>query len=66
MDALLRSIVLLAFVSLFCTVQPAQAQEASGGLRYTITVSKFENRSGWYGQWDIGDAWPLGDADSRR
>ena len=56
MDALLRSIVLLAVVSLFLTVPPAQAQEASGGLRYTITVSTFENRSGWYGQWDIGDA----------
>ena len=22
-----------------------------------ITVSKFENRAGWHGQWDIGDAW---------
>ncbi len=28
-----------------------------GSLRYSITVSKFENRSGWSGQWDIGDAW---------
>lgn len=34
---------------------PADAQE--GGLRYTITVSKFENRAGWAGYWDIGDAW---------
>jgi len=38
-------------------ILPAQAQEASGGLRYSITVSQFENRSGWHGQWDIGDAW---------
>lgn len=30
---------------------------AKGGLRYSITVSKFENRAGWSGQWDIGDAW---------
>lgn len=29
----------------------------AGGLRYTITVSKFENKAGWGGQWDIGDAW---------
>jgi curli biogenesis system outer membrane secretion channel CsgG len=29
----------------------------SGGLRYTITVSKFENRSNWHGQWDLGDGW---------
>jgi curli biogenesis system outer membrane secretion channel CsgG len=29
----------------------------AGGLRYSITVSKFENRSNWRGQWDLGDAW---------
>ncbi len=34
---------------------PAYAQE--GGLRYTISVSKFENRAGWRGYWDLGDAW---------
>ena len=28
-----------------------------GGLRYSITVSKFENRSSWDGQWDLGHAW---------
>ncbi len=33
------------------------ADQAKGGLRYSITVSKFENRAGWSGQWDIGDAW---------
>lgn len=31
--------------------------EAKGGLRYSISVSKFENRAGWAGQWDLGDAW---------
>ncbi len=36
---------------------PVAAQEAAGGLRYSITVTKFENKAGWYGQWDIGDAW---------
>jgi curli biogenesis system outer membrane secretion channel CsgG len=35
----------------------AAAQEAAGGLRYSITVAKFENRAGWSGQWDLGDAW---------
>jgi curli biogenesis system outer membrane secretion channel CsgG len=30
---------------------------AEGGLRYSILVSKFENRSNWRGQWDLGDAW---------
>jgi len=36
---------------------PVVAQEAGGGLRYSITVSKFENKAGWGGRWDIGDAW---------
>jgi curli biogenesis system outer membrane secretion channel CsgG len=35
-----------------------QAQtEGKGNLRYSITVSKFDNQAGWHGQWDIGDAW---------
>ena len=32
-------------------------QAADAGLKYTITVSQFENRAGWSGQWDLGDAW---------
>lgn len=27
------------------------------GLRYSIAVSKFENKSNWSGQWDLGTAW---------
>lgn len=27
------------------------------GLRYSIAVSKFENKSNWSGQWDLGAAW---------
>jgi len=35
-----------------------EAQEPDGGgLRYTILVSEFENRSGWSGQWNLGHAW---------
>lgn len=34
-----------------------QAQEAAGGLRYSVTVTQFENNSGWSGQWNLGDAW---------
>jgi len=26
-----------------------------GNLRYSITVSKFENKAGWRGRWDLGD-----------
>jgi curli biogenesis system outer membrane secretion channel CsgG len=29
----------------------------NGGLRYTIAVSKFENRSNWTGQYQLGDAY---------
>lgn len=28
---------------------------AEGNLRYSITVTKFPNESGWSGQWDVGD-----------
>lgn len=31
------------------------ADEPKGGLRYSITVTKFENEAQWGGQWDIGD-----------
>jgi curli biogenesis system outer membrane secretion channel CsgG len=49
----IRNIFLLAIVALVVAA-PLFAQ---GGLRYTITVSKFENRAGWHGQWDLGWAW---------
>ena len=32
---------------------------ATGGLRYTVSVAKFENKAGWSGQWDIGDGWGI-------
>ena len=53
---ILFSVLLLALV--LCSVQTALAAE-TGGLRYTVTVAKFENRAGWSGQWDVGDAWGL-------
>jgi curli biogenesis system outer membrane secretion channel CsgG len=54
---LMRSIVLITIAGSVLTALPAKAGEAEGGLRYTITVSEFENRAGWNGQWSIGDAW---------
>lgn len=33
------------------------AADATGGLRYSITVTEFENKAGWYGRFDIGNAW---------
>lgn len=42
----------------FLIPQPASAANTDG-LRYTVSVVKFENRSGWSGQWDLGDAWDV-------
>ena len=46
-------------LALFClailAALPAFAQQ--GGLRYSITVTKFDNAAGWSGRFDIGDAW---------
>lgn len=47
----------LALILLTAAVAPSWAQ--TGGLRYSITVTKFENRAGWHGYWDLGDAWGL-------
>lgn len=49
----IRRVAVVALALLVPGVTLAQ----TGGLRYSITVSKFENRAGWRGQWDIGDAW---------
>lgn len=47
-----RVIVMCALAAL---TAPLFAQQ--GGLRYSIQVRKFENKAGWNGQWDLGDAW---------
>ncbi len=53
-----RTATLLTLLTLLVVPAQLAAQDGpSGGLRYTITVSSFENRSGWYGQWDLGHAW---------
>ena len=57
MRGVLKSIVfIIMFATIFATA-PATAQEASGGLRYSVTVTRFENQAGWHGQWNLGDAW---------
>jgi curli biogenesis system outer membrane secretion channel CsgG len=38
-------------------IAPVLVMAQTGGLRYSITVVKFENRAGWSGQFEIGDAW---------
>jgi curli biogenesis system outer membrane secretion channel CsgG len=49
---------LLAVFVLIFIPQLVSAAEP-GSMRYTISVAKFENRSGWSGRWDIGDAWGM-------
>jgi curli biogenesis system outer membrane secretion channel CsgG len=49
--------VLLTLSAVSFTAAPVYAEEATGGLRHTITVTRFENRAGWHGYWDLGDAW---------
>jgi curli biogenesis system outer membrane secretion channel CsgG len=48
-----RILSIVALALLLST--PLLAQE--GGLRYTITVTEFENQAGWRGQWNLGHAW---------
>lgn len=57
MKGALRSLVFIITLSVIAAAMPAAAEEASGGLRYSVTVTKFENQSGWHGQWDLGNAW---------
>ncbi|MCF8142457.1 MAG: hypothetical protein K9N21_00915 [Deltaproteobacteria bacterium] len=52
-----RCIFMIVFFCAGIFVPCVSALAAEGGLRYSIMVSKFENRSNWSGQWDLGDAW---------
>lgn len=50
--------VSLALAVAFATILAAAPVSAdSGGLRYTIAVTEFENSAGYYHHWSIGDAW---------
>ncbi|MBN1636301.1 MAG: hypothetical protein JW920_07290 [Deltaproteobacteria bacterium] len=44
--------LLVLFVAIFFV-----STSIAADLKYSITVSKFENRSNWRGQWNLGDAW---------
>lgn len=52
-----RGILISVFFFVIVLTVAGQCLAEKGGLRYSITVAKFENRSGWAGQWDLGDAW---------
>lgn len=53
----MRNLTICLLITVVAAAVPVAAEDAAGGLRYSITVTKFENRAGWHGQWDIGDAW---------
>jgi hypothetical protein len=54
------SICLLAPLSSTAKNKEEEAEivlpENKGNLRYSITVSQFENKANWSGQWDLGNA----------
>ncbi len=55
----MKKLAVLASVAALCLL-PARAENstaapAKGGLRYTITVTKFENRAGYSGQFALSD-----------
>jgi curli biogenesis system outer membrane secretion channel CsgG len=44
-----------AIVGFFAFCLISSAAFASGNLRYSVTVNKFPNESGWSGRWAVGD-----------
>lgn len=59
MKSIITGFLCACLISLMFTIPQTAAAADSGGLRYTVSVVKFENRSGWSGQWDLGDAWGI-------
>ncbi|MBR0459064.1 MAG: hypothetical protein IJJ26_07490, partial [Victivallales bacterium] len=47
----------VCFCLVLTGVLSAEEPANGGNLRYSITVSKFENKANWSGRWDLGDAW---------
>lgn len=54
-------VILFIFLATLVSMVPytVQADAQTSVLKYSVTVTKFENRAGWHGQWDIGDGWGL-------
>ncbi len=50
--------MLISCCAVFLFISNVHAEDFpknKGNLRFTITVTKFENEAGWSGRWDIGD-----------
>jgi curli biogenesis system outer membrane secretion channel CsgG len=53
-----RTTALIMIFAFFSAFTPASVfPQDKGNLRYSIMVSKFENRSGWSGHWNLADTW---------
>ncbi len=87
---IMKTVLLLLFAGLLGVLpsasygepnEAAEEKKPEAGLRYSISVSKFQNEAGWRGRWDIGDGFTtimtdalhesgrfivLGDAEMRR
>ena len=53
----IRGLLIISILFSWVLVVSGPCMAQSGGLSYTIAVSKFENRSNWRGQWNLGEAW---------
>lgn len=49
-----RTTIAVGLLAVLCAL-PLVAD--AGGMRYTITVTEFENQAGWISQWSLGNAW---------
>jgi len=52
-----QSILIAGILFALVLLVAAECLAQAGALRYSIAVSRFENRSNWRGQWSLGDAW---------
>jgi len=52
-----RMIVVMAAACAAMASAGAAEAPAAGGLRYSIMVTRFDNRANWSGAWNLGDAW---------
>jgi hypothetical protein len=55
LEELMRLRAITVFVVVSLVASALAAAEATGGLRYSITVTKFDNKAGWSGKFDVGD-----------
>jgi len=51
----LQTLNVVSSAALLCAAPRVRAEEAAGNLRYSVTVSKFQNEAGWSGRWDLGN-----------